>query len=110
MAGGNIITLTSANFEQEVLKSQTPVLVDFWAEWCGPCTRLTPVLEELAQEYAGKLKIGKVNVDQYGELAAPYKVMSIPNMVFFKDGKPVQQVVGFKFKAELKPIIDGVLS
>jgi thioredoxin 1 len=72
--------------------------------------RLAPVLEELATDYAGRLKIGKVNVDQYGELAAPYKVMSIPNLVFFKGGKPVQQVVGYKSKAELKPIIDGIVS
>jgi thioredoxin 1 len=110
MAGANIMTLTTENFTSEVIQSTRPVLVDFWAEWCGPCVRLTPVLEELATEYAGRLKIGKVNVDQYGELAAPYKVMSIPNMVFFKGGKPVQQVVGYKTKAELKPIIESVLS
>jgi thioredoxin 1 len=110
MAGANLITLTSENFEREVMQSSVPVLVDFWAEWCGPCMRLAPVLEELATDYAGRLKIGKVNVDQYGELAAPYKVMSIPNLVFFKGGKPVQQVVGYKSKAELKPIIDGIVS
>lgn len=110
MGGANLVTLTEANFAQEVLQSPVPVLVDFWAEWCGPCLRLSPVLEELATEYAGRLKIGKVNVDQHGELAAPYKVMSIPNLVFFKDGKPVQQVVGYKSKAELKPIVDRVLA
>ncbi|WCJ59840.1 thioredoxin [Fontisphaera persica] len=110
MAGANLITLTSENFEREVMQSSVPVLVDFWAEWCGPCMRLAPVLEELATEYAGRLKIGKVDVDRHGELAAPYKVMSIPNLVFFKGGKPVQQVVGYKSKAELKPIIDGIVS
>lgn len=87
-------TLDQANFEQEVLKSDLPVMVDFWAVWCGPCKVLSPIVEELANEYAGKVKVGKVNVDENNQLAMQYNVMSIPTLKFFKGGKLVGEMVG----------------
>lgn len=82
------------NFESEVLKSELPVLVDFWAEWCGPCKMVSPIVEEISQDLEGKLKVAKVNVDDAQELAAQYNVMSIPTLFLFKGGEPVEQVVG----------------
>lgn len=83
-----------ANFSDEVLKAKGPVLVDFWAEWCGPCKAIGPIIDQLAVELQGKIKIGKVNVDESGELAGQFEVMSIPTLLIFKDGKPVDQIVG----------------
>jgi len=103
------IDVNEADFDQLVLKSKTPVLVDFWAPWCRPCMMTAPILEELANEYAGKLTIAKVNVDQNNKIAAQYGVMSIPNLIIFKNGKPAAQIVGFKPKAELKRTLDGVI-
>lgn len=97
------------NFEQVVLQSKIPVLVDFWAPWCRPCIMAAPVLEELAEEYSGKITIAKLNVDQNGVIAAKYKIMAIPNLIVFKNGKPVSQIVGYKPKAELKRELDAVL-
>lgn len=88
------INLTARDFEGEVVKSNVPVLVDFWAPWCGPCQMVGPVIAEIAEEYAGKAKICKVNVDEAGELAAQNAVVSIPTVIVFKDGKPVERVVG----------------
>lgn len=88
------ITLTGSNFDSEVLKSDIPVLVDFWASWCGPCRMLAPTIAELADEYAGKLKVGKVNVDEEGTLAAQFAIVSIPTVIIFKNGKPVEKLVG----------------
>ena len=86
--------LDAKNFDAEVVKSATPVLVDFWAEWCGPCKMIAPVIEELSTELQGKMKVGKVNVDEEQDLAAQFNVMSIPTLLVFKDGKPVDQIVG----------------
>ena len=96
------IELTSANFEAEVLKSDKPVLVDFWAPWCGPCRMLAPILAQIAQEKAGVLKVGKVNVDEAADLAARYGISSIPALFLFKDGKVAAQAVGFMPKADLE--------
>ena len=94
MASPLIVTLTQDNFEKEALQSNTPVLVDFWAEWCGPCKMIAPVLDELAGEYQGKVKIGKVNVDENSKLAEQYHIQSIPTLLFFKNGLVHDQVVG----------------
>jgi thioredoxin 1 len=103
------IAVDDASFEQKVLKSDTPVLVDFWAPWCRPCIMAAPVLEELAGEYAGRIAIAKLDVDQNARTAAKYNIMAIPNLIIFKDGKPVSQIVGYKPKAELKRDLDAVL-
>jgi len=103
------IAADDANFEQKVLKSKTPVLVDFWAPWCRPCLMAAPVLEELAEEYADRITIAKLDVDQNAKTAAKYNIMAIPNLIIFKDGKPVSQIVGYKPKAELKRDLDAVL-
>lgn len=106
MASSNILTLTKANFAAEVLKSAQPVLVDFWADWCGPCKMIAPVLDELATDFAGRARVGKVNIDEAPELAAQYGVQSIPTLLFFKRGQVSEQLVGAKSKRELKSILD----
>ncbi len=97
----NLVTLTESNFQDEIENSMVPYLVDFWAEWCGPCKMLTPTLEALATELGATAKIGKVNVDENPALAAQFRVSSIPMLVFFKDGKPVDTVVGVQSKDAL---------
>lgn len=108
MTAQNMVTLTAANFNQEVIKSAVPVLVDFWAEWCGPCKAIAPLLDELATEYAGKVKIGKVNIDDYQPLAAEYGIRAIPTLLFFKGGQVVDQIIGMKSKREFKTKLDQV--
>lgn len=103
------VTLTVQNFEEEVLKSSIPVLVDYWATWCGPCMMLGPVLEEIAEEYEGKVKVGKVNVDEQMELAQNYGISNIPTMILFKDGKAVNVEVGYMPKAKIATLLDGYI-
>jgi thioredoxin len=103
------IVVTEQNFEGEVLNASVPVLVDFWAPWCGPCKMIAPVVAELASEYADRLKVGKLNTDENLNVAGQYQITSIPTLLIFKDKKPVQRIVGFKSKNELKRIIDSVL-
>ena len=104
-----VIDVTDDNFEGEVIKSSLPVLVDLWAPWCGPCRMVGPVVEKLSEEYEGRFKFCKVNVDENPKTAAAYKVMSIPTLLFFKDGKAVDMVVGAVPKQLLQPKIDGLL-
>jgi len=103
------VTLTAANFESEVLKSAIPVLVDFWAEWCMPCKMIAPAVDQLATTYAGKLKVGKVNVDQESDLAGRHNIVSIPTLLVFKDGKVVRQKVGAVPKHELENLIKDLI-
>lgn len=106
MAAANIVTLSEANFPAEVLQSAQPVLVDFWAEWCGPCKMIAPLLDELAGEYAGKVKIAKVNVDDNQGLAGQFRVTAIPTLLLFKGGQVIEQIVGMRSKRDLKASLD----
>ena len=103
------LAITSSDFEQNVLKSDVPVLVDFWAEWCGPCKAIGPSIEALATEYAGKAKVYKLDVDSEGELAQQYGVMSIPALLVFKGGKEVDRMVGAAPKAQIAALIDRAI-
>jgi thioredoxin 1 len=107
MAGANTKTFDDANFESEVLGSDVPVLVDFWAEWCGPCQLLAPTIDELANEYAGRIKVGKVDVDQAAKTAARFGIQSIPTVVLFESGQPVERLVGARPKKEFKALLDA---
>jgi thioredoxin 1 len=102
--------VTSAMWEQEVLKASGLVLVDFWAVWCGPCRMVAPIVEEVSKEYTGKLKVLKLNTDENPDVAGKYRIMGIPTLMFFKDGKTVDQIVGAVPKSQLKSKIDALLS
>ncbi|MBI5574125.1 MAG: thioredoxin [Elusimicrobia bacterium] len=103
------IVLTDVNFNDEVLKSTVPVLVDFWAVWCGPCQMIAPVIEEIAKEFDGKIKVGKLNVDENPEKSSEFGVSAIPTLLIFKDGKVVKKIVGFSGKPKLVAEINSVL-
>jgi thioredoxin 1 len=101
-----VVAVSDAEFEQTVLKSDKPVMLDFWAEWCQPCKMLTPTVEELAGDFDGQILVGKLNVDDNPNTATTYGIRGIPTLLFIKDGKVVQQVVGVKSKAEIKKVIE----
>lgn len=102
----SVIKITSENFEEEVSKSELPVLLDFWASWCGPCRMVSPIVDEVANELVGKAKVGKINVDEEQELARAFSVMSIPTLVVIKNGKLVNQLVGVRSKQEIIEMIE----
>jgi thioredoxin 1 len=104
----HIVHTTDATFTQDVLKSDKPVLLDFWAEWCGPCKMIAPLLDELADEYDGKVKVGKVNVDEQQALAAEYGVRAIPTLLVFQNGQVADQIVGARSKRDFKASLDRV--
>ena len=110
MSSDNVVIVTDSEFDSTVLQSERPVVLDFWAEWCQPCKMLAPTIEEIAGEYEDKVKIGKLNVDDNPNTATKYGIRGIPTLLFFKDGKVVQQVTGVKSKAEIRKIIDKDLA
>ena len=97
----SVLALTEENFEAEVIKSDKPVLVDFWAEWCGPCRMIAPIVEEISKDLAGKLKVAKIDVDKAQELAAQFNIMSVPTLILFKDGEPVDMIIGAMSKDQM---------
>lgn len=107
MASDNVLNVTQESFESTVLKADKPVLVDFWAEWCGPCKMVAPVLDELAEEIGDQVQIAKVNVDDNNELAFQYQVSSIPTMILFKDGEVADRVIGAMPKASIQQFLDS---
>ncbi len=110
MSGGNTVAFTDDNFEAEVLKANVPVVVDFWAEWCMPCKALSPIIDELASEYVGKVKIGKVDTDSNRKIALQYQINSIPTVMFFHKGKLVERFVGLRSKKDIKAALDKLVS
>lgn len=106
----NVLELTDSNFEAEVMNSDVPVLVDFWAEWCMPCKMIGPIIEEIAGDYAGKLKVGKVDTDANREVSLKFNISSIPTLILFKDGEMAKKFVGLQQKADLAAAVDEVLN
>jgi len=105
----DVINLNDSNFEKEVVQSGLPVLVDFWAPWCGPCRMVGPIVEELAQDNQGRLQVAKLNVDENQMLSSRFNVRSIPTLVFFKNGQEIKRIVGAQGKAQLQKIVDEIL-
>ena len=102
------VKLSNENFNKEVLNSEKPVLVDFWATWCGPCKMIAPIISEISEEFNNKVKVGKVNVDEEKELAIKYGISSIPTLVIFKDGKMAKTLIGFRPKEEIKEVLNNI--
>jgi thioredoxin 1 len=109
MASDKLVTITDTNFESEVLKSSQPVLIDFWATWCAPCRAIAPVVEQMANDYAGKLKVGKVDIDQNPKVPTTYDVRSIPTLLVFKEGKVVGQIVGAVPRPKIEELVKKAL-
>jgi len=109
MASEKVVVLNKDNFEQEAVNSDKPVMIDYWATWCGPCRMVAPIMEELSEEYDGKAKICKVNVDEESELAVKFRIMSIPTIMIYKNGQMVERVVGARSKEEFKKLLDQYL-
>lgn len=107
---GSAVNITTESWDGEVIKSDLPVMVDFWAPWCGPCKMIAPTIEELAGEYDGKLKVCKINTDENPEVSSQNQIMGIPSLLFFKDGKLVDKIVGAASKKQFKEKIDAILS
>jgi thioredoxin 1 len=103
------VSINNDNFQNEVIDSKIPVLIDFWAPWCGPCKMISPTIDELAKEYDGKVKVCKINTDENMDLSSKYQVTSIPCLLFFKDGKPVEKIIGFKSKNDIASVINKVI-
>ncbi len=109
MAGGNTLVITDDSFDEEVLQSDKPVLVDFWAEWCGPCKALAPLIDELASEYDGKLKVGKVDTDANREVSVRFSVSAIPTVILFHKGQIVEKFIGLRGKKEYQTVLNNVV-
>ncbi|QSX07596.1 thioredoxin [Alkalibacter rhizosphaerae] len=109
MSDSYVVILDEENFEKEVIASKIPVMIDFWAEWCGPCQQVIPIVNELAQEFEGVVKIAKLNVDENRSIAMKYRVMSIPTILFFKDGEEVRREVGAKSKEDYIQLLDSLI-
>ncbi len=107
MAGANVLHFDDSNFDAEVLQSSQPVLVDFWATWCGPCQMLAPTIDELATEYAGRVKVGKVDIEQAMKAATTYGIQSVPTVMVFQNGKPVDRIIGARSKKDYKALLDA---
>jgi len=106
----SLVHFSDSSFKQDVLESELPVLVDFWAEWCGPCHMIAPIVEQIAQDYQGRLKVGKLNVDENPQIAAQFGIRGIPTLLLFDKGKPVEQIIGAVPKAQIQTKLDAHLS